>query len=194
MLIAHNPLVIPILELLHSQPGAVTEHQLISELKPQLQQVPGFEGSSQLALFRTHFLVMNALYQLQRDLLPEGMYLSISPLEIVILPCGEDGGRELRDSGARALGDYYLDLANLHDADDQTVAGLLDSFWQKYLAADGQLDALATLELPADADWRQIQTRYRQLAAQLHPDRGGDAGRFMRAREAFEILRRRFTS
>lgn len=189
MLIEHNPLVIPILELLHMQSEAVTEHQLITALRPQLEQLPGLDGSSQLVLFRTHFLVMNALYQLQRDLLEDGLYLSISPLEIVVLPVRSAGTRELGNGADSALSEYYLNLANLQDTDAQAVEDLLGSFWQRYLAADNRPDALVILELPIDADWPQIQARYRQLAAQLHPDRGGDAARFMQVREAFEILR-----
>lgn len=40
-------------------------------------------------------------------------------------------------------------------------------------------------------DLKALQRRYRQLAAHLHPDRGGDAVAFMRLRELYEMARKR---
>ncbi len=192
MVIDHNPLVISVLEILQTSAAPMTEHELIVALRPQLDAVPGMADAPQLALFQTHFLVMNALYQLQRDLLADDLYLSISPLAIALEPVSSGQSAALRDASEQPLADYYLDFTNLRDTDLRGVEALLDQFWQGFVSRERQPEALAELELPADADWPAIQQRYRQLAARLHPDRGGDPQRFMQVREAFEVLRRHY--
>lgn len=185
-----NPLIIPILEFLRRQRQAVSEHTLITHLRPVLDQLPGLAAAEQLALFQTHFLVMNALYQLQRDLLEAGFYLRVSPLEIAIETDCQSGERGLREGSDRALADYYLDLANLRDTDEGDVEQLLSQFWQTFLARDRVGEALAVLELSSGALWPEVQRQYRRLSGRLHPDKGGDSEQFMRVREAYEILRR----
>lgn len=190
MPINHNPLVVPILDFLRRRSGPVSEHDLILQLRPQLDRLPGLAASSQLALFQTHFLVMNALYRLQQDLLADGIYLRISPLAITLEPVSDSGDSELREVSDQPLSEYYLDFAHLNETDEADVESLLGQFWQHYFARDNAAGALAVLDLPADADWSQVQGRYRKLAAQYHPDRGGDTREFMQVREAYEILRR----
>lgn len=185
-----NPLVIPILEFLRRQREAISEHALITQLRPVLEALPGLADSQQLALFQTHFLVMNALYQLQRDLLEEGFYLRISPLEIAIeTPLGA-GAKGIQEGSDRALAEYYLDLTHLRQTGESEVEQLLNGFWRDFLARDKVGDALAALELPAGAQWSEVQVQYRLMAGRLHPDRGGDSEQFMQVREAYEILRR----
>ena len=48
--------------------------------------------------------------------------------------------------------------------------------------------ALAVLELPPNATRQQIKRRYRVLAKQHHPDRGGDPRQMQRIIAAYEVL------
>jgi hypothetical protein len=51
-----------------------------------------------------------------------------------------------------------------------------------------QDDALELLGLPVDADLPTIKRRFRALAHDLHPDRGGDAAHFARINDAYRQL------
>jgi len=48
--------------------------------------------------------------------------------------------------------------------------------------------ALAVLGLPPNANPQQIKRRYRALAKQYHPDRGGDQQQMQRIIAAYEFL------
>ena len=48
--------------------------------------------------------------------------------------------------------------------------------------------ALAVLGLPPNATKQQIKRRYRALAKQYHPDRGGDQRQMQRIIAAYELL------
>ena len=50
--------------------------------------------------------------------------------------------------------------------------------------------ALAVLGLPPSATRQQIKRRYRVLAKQYHPDRGGDRRQMQRIIAAYEVLMR----
>lgn len=47
---------------------------------------------------------------------------------------------------------------------------------------------LIKLDLPYDADINDIKKRFRQLAKQYHPDKGGDASKFIELMEIYEGL------
>ena len=185
----YNPLVIPILEILKQAEQAVSEYELITRLQQQLDALPNRPHSHQLALFQTHFMVMNALYQLQQQLADESVYLHISPLQIFLQPVGGEPATTLAEVGVHeSLRRYYLDWSNMEQTSEQDVEMLLNSFWQYYLAEDKQQQAYATLGLNTDADWACVQETYRRLVAAKHPDRGGDAAAFIAIREAYEVL------
>lgn len=192
MQIDNNPLIVPILRFLQARSDAVSEHELITQLKPELDNLQGLANDAQLALFQVHFLVMNALYRLQGELIEEGLNLEISPLQIRLHTSAQTApaGQALpTDATDGVLAAYYLDFANLRDTDAAAVDGLLNQFWQRYLAQDQHHAALSVLGLSVGVEWGQIQSSYRKLSASLHPDRGGDSGEFIRVREAYEILR-----
>jgi hypothetical protein len=134
---------------------------------------------------------MNALYQLQTELFNQGMYLSISPLDIRLAPVTEPGLASLPDDNSvTPLREYYLDWENFFQTSHADVETMLTRFMERYLAIDDRLDALEILELPANAPWEAIRQTYRRLAAQHHPDKGGDPDRFRAIRGAYEILMR----
>lgn len=186
-----NPFKASVLELIQSAPTGLSEYDLIQRLQ-EYDAAFVFDGESpNLALFRKHFLVMNALYQLQAELFAQGMFLSISPLDIRLEPVERSGMAALpTDNAAAPLREYYLDWENLSQTSGADVETMLNRFMERYLAIDERLDALQTLELSADAPWETIKQAYRRLAAQHHPDKGGDPARFRAIRGAYEILLR----
>jgi len=186
-----NPFKTVIRALIEASPSGLSEYDLIQGLT---QQDPAFAfkgDNSSLTLFRQHFLVMNALYQLQAELFEEGTYLSISPLAIRLESLQDSGQSALPTDNAEApLREYYLDWNNLSQTTHGDVDSMLNRFWERYLALDKRLAALQTLELPADASWEVVKQAYRRLAARYHPDKGGDTARFRDIRGAYEILMR----
>ncbi len=184
-----NPLVAPMLDILQQASKSMSEHELMGQLKPQLKAMAGRPLSSQLALFQMHFLVMNALYQLQGELLEDGFTLSISPLEISLQKTVKSSARALQDSGVEeSLRDYYLDWEQFETTGEADVEQLLNSFWRYYSAVDKQREAYSALGLAMGAEWSVVQKAYRHLVADKHPDRGGSSVEFMAIREAYEIL------
>jgi hypothetical protein len=184
-----NPFKSEILAQIMARPAGISEFELV-ECLPKIHPLlsAGREGRN-LILFRKHFLVMNALYQLQSELFEQGRYLAISPLEIRLEPAGNSEVASLpSDGAAAALREYYLDWNQFEQTDDTEVNDMLTRFWGRFLAIDKRLEALETLGLPADAAWETVKRTYRQLAAKHHPDKGGDATRFRAIREAYEVL------
>ena len=184
-----NPLIPDILSLLYQHPEGITEYLIIKSLEEHI----GFEDIAadyQLAIFQKHFMVMNALHQLQKQLMEEEhLFLDISPLKIQLITIGTlSNNDQLTESGSEKLSEYYLDWSNLEDTNKEDVEKLLENFWKLYINADKRLAALVILELTEDACSETISLRYRELAAIHHPDKGGDSSNFIRIRQAYEIL------
>ena len=185
-----NPLITPVLEILRQADAAVSEHQLMKILEQDNQHFSELAESQKLALFQKHFLIMNALYQLQQQLMDEKIFLYISPLEIVMQPAETESDQLLPERNSdEHLRSYYTDWQNFLQASEEQVNILLDQFWQLYFLKENKADAYQVLDLPVQASWSDVQKSYRKLAAQHHPDRGGDAVRFIAIRQAYEILR-----
>ncbi|MCO6058595.1 molecular chaperone DnaJ [Pseudomonas sp. MOB-449] len=182
-------------ELLRGAPEGLSEYQLIQTLKAQHStHIPHLELTDKLVLFRTHFLVFNALYLLRDRLSGEGLaHLAISPLCVQLLPY-EAGAAAL--SELDPLREYYLDLKNLRDTTEDDVERLLVSFWTRM---QGSEEKLAALELFGLHNGNQplsltvIKQRYRQLVSQHHPDRGGSTSRLQSINKAMEILQRYYS-
>lgn len=185
-----------LLELLRATPGGSSEYQLIQILRaegnPHLSQ-RSLQDS--LVLFRTHFIVFNALYRLRDRLWGEGAgHLEINPLCIRLLPY-QAGSQALSESDP--LRDYYLDMNQLHATTGEDVEQLLDSFW-KHLdsnpGTDQTREALRLFELNDEPtlDLARIRLRYRQLVSRHHPDRGGSTERLQSINAAMEILLRHY--
>ncbi len=133
---------------------------------------------------------MNALYQIQRELWPEGLYLEISPLSICLHLRGESSAchHTPADNGEQKLRDYYLDWQHFEATSEQDVVSLLNGFWQRYMAVDLKMDAYQILQVTPEDGWSAVRQSYRRLAAKYHPDRGGDVTQFLVVREAYEVL------
>lgn len=182
----HNPFIRPIAAILREQTGAISEYDLFRLLDIKTFDT-GTKESADLILYQRHFMVMNALYNLQPLFLTEGKYLAISPLEITLEPINENTTTQpdLTDSKLR---EYYLDWDELEKSTAASVEELLQSFWERYFSYDQLDEALKVLSVTSDTGWGEIQKQYRRLASKNHPDKGGDAIHFLAIREAYEIV------
>ncbi len=193
MAVLENPFLGPLRQILESA-GPWSEHQILSMLVAQGLLSADY-GRDSLALFQAHFLVMNALYTIQKLEKVAGKQLQISALKIQWLPAGQSsaghGEIKLHD---HSLSDYYLNFDNFNRASQDSVEELLNSFWTRYIAQDNKCAALAVLDLEGCNEFAVIKKRYRQLAMQHHPDRGGDARQLANINDAYETLKRCFHS
>jgi len=181
-----------VLDILQAHPAGLGEYELLKSL--QKEQQPGFPSVSltnDLALFRMHFLLFHLLYHLRDELWKKQTgHLFISPLSIQL---------QHYQAGTVALNhydplrDYYFDLKPLYETTETEVKSRLNQFWQKFLAQDERQQALHTLALTDPVDYPAIKRRYRELAAQHHPDRGGDKARFQAINQAMQILERYYS-
>jgi len=185
-----NPLMALIIPILRNADSGLSEYQLIKKLEQSTFPFPfGPEVSPDLLLFRKHFLVMNALYQLQELFWEENLQLEISALNISLRAIDHRDDEMLPvESADQALRDYYLDWRQFEDSSDAQVEELLQNFWQRYFTEDQRAEALAALNLTDGSSWQEIRLAYRQQASLHHPDRGGDSSRFRAIREAYECL------
>jgi hypothetical protein len=185
-----NPLLAPILAQLLAADPVYKLHELMQRLVNQ-GCLPDWETTAEIQLFRTNFLLMNGLYQLQQQLLECGTWLHVAPLALHLVPISA-GSSWLQQ--ADPLRDYYLDWRNCFVTTQQDVEALLHDFWRRYsaqptLSAQMRRQALAILGLTDSATYPMIRQRWKQLALQHHPDRQGDALQFMAIRLAWEQLR-----
>ncbi|MCP9338646.1 DNA-J related domain-containing protein [Stutzerimonas xanthomarina] len=189
--------------LLREQPDGCSEYELIQQLKARHStHIPNLPLLDKLVLFRTHFLVFNALYRLRDQLWGETSHtVHISPLCVQLQPYVPGLSGIVENDPLR---DYYLDLTNLRDTDEAEVERLLASFWSR-MRGDHQGDrneiwdpeqkraALELFELDQEAaslSLHTIKRRYRQLVSIHHPDRGGSTTRLQSINLAMEILQR----
>lgn len=182
-----------LLQLLRESPEGISEFQLIQQLKARHStHIPNLPLIDKLVLFRTHFLVFNALYRLRDRLWVENAaHLEIGPLQIRLSPYV---------SGVQALGEqdalrtYYLDEQHLRQTTERDVEKLLESFWTRMQGNEEKAAALALFELEdGPVDYALIKLRYRQLVSQHHPDRGGSTTRLQSINKAMEILERYYS-
>lgn len=186
-----NPLIISILSYLKKQRGLCTLIDLINLCEQDFCVLIPKNIDPQLVIFQKNFFVMNALYQIQRDMQRQGYTLSISALEISLHTRSAHTSNAL-STGDSDLASYYLDWSNLSNVTTEEVAALFASFWQRYSAVDKLTAALATLGLNHKADWSQVRQAYHKKIVINHPDKGGCADNFIDIRTAYEILKRYF--
>lgn len=157
--------------------------------------------SNELILFRKNFVVMNALYQIKKDLKGSGFNLYISSLSIVLVSEEHEEGLNLPALteedilSDEALSQYYLDWCNYDASNEGLVEELLSSFWNYFTKYDNLHNgedkrsyALETLGLESSASWENIKQAYRTKIATSHPDKGGTSTQFIEIREAYQIL------
>lgn len=182
-----NPLIIPILGFLREQHSSCSLLDLVKLCEPDFLLLIGKDVDLQIVIFQKNFFVMNALYQIQRDIQTEGFSLIIFPLEISMVSNRVEGKADLamRDTD---LARYYLNWSNLNNITVADIETLFSSFWQRYRAADKVDAALTALGLDHNVDWFEIRQAYQKKIAISHPDKGGCAEDFIEIRKAYEIL------
>ena len=193
-----NPIKRAIIEVLKNTHQPIKEYQLHEILggKAFEQFVAGC--SHELRLFRQHFMVMNALYELHHELLDQHIFLHISALDIRLIqvPTENSGSNNKQlipdfyaSEGFKKLSDYYLDWDNFNKTSDKEVEKLLTDFWNNYLVYNEQNDSLACLKLTSPCNWPEIKQKYRELCQKHHPDKGGDKLYFLQIRQAYDNLK-----
>lgn len=188
-----NPLVGPILAILKKSPSGISEFDILKALKDLLPAFSQLADDNNLQLFRQHFLIMNALYQLQTSLWQdENLILDITATRITLFSASQvnlSDSTTLSDSVDAKLAAYYLDWDEYEKTDINEVSRLLNSFFKGINLSGDRDAALKMLEIdgsnPSKAD---IKQQYRKLAQQHHPDRGGDQDTFIDLRQAYEYL------
>lgn len=178
--------------LLQEFPAGCSEYLLIQQLKARHScHIPQLDLNDRLVLFRTHFLLFNALYRLRQRLAQFGQsQLHISPTCIRLLPL-ENAGNAVAEQDS--LASYYLDMDNLRNTTGQDVQRLMMSFWSRMQGGDEKQAAIELFELDKSDEQPTlslIKQRYRQLVSLHHPDRGGSTARLQSINKAMEILNR----
>lgn len=161
-------------EALASAPAGLDEYSLIqSARRAGCSAIPTGSLLEPLTLFRAHYVLFHVLYRLRARLWQERRaHLEIELLRVVWQPY---------QAGAEALAAYdplpalYADLNRLTTITAEEVNTLLAQFWNQYHAQSRRREALAVLGLNDPVDYPAIKRRYRELAMQHHPDRGGAA-------------------
>jgi len=144
-------------------------------------------------LFKKNFLIMNALFQLNEDLIGTQYILIIETLEIRLTKINE---KQISQHNQN-LKDYYLDWTNF-ETNSEAIENLFDSFWQSYSAYDVKntyspekiSSALRYFQLPENATPIQISKRWKMLALKHHPDKPtGDKNVFQQLQIHWQVLK-----
>lgn len=193
----------------------VSEYELIEILKKAPYQF--FDDASlrePLMLFKTHFIVFHALYQLKRRWIEQGEgVLDIHTLNIKLnqesahSDKNSTHGDNYKDkesqdkvgaiTEADALAEYYLDWGNFEKADRKSVDALLNAFWQRMASGnahtfeqEGIVDAHALLGLPQDehVSLSVLKRVYKKALQLVHPDKGGTQQEAQDVIHAYQLL------
>ena len=164
------------------------EYEIIQHLQ-QLGRLNKNCMSTDLSLFRCHFLIFNALYRLQVLTRLHGRYqLFISSLEITVKLNAQPASTETGLTEHNPLSLFYLDISNLLNTTESDIVTLLDNFWNHYFNNTQKQNALNKLGLSEPVDFKTIKQQYRRLAMQHHPDRGGNADTLIEIHQAMQCL------
>jgi DnaJ-domain-containing protein 1 len=177
-----------ILEELRRAPEGLSEYELLRRLSPRADAA-GLctdELRDAMGLFRVHFTLFHCLYHLRESLARDGEDLAIDCLRIAVKRPAGGTGRAV--AGHDPLAGYYLDLDNLDTMDSDRVEALLGAFWRMFQRYEPRSEALRVLGLEGPVSDAEIKARYRRLAMEHHPDRGGDRSTLQRINQAMDSL------
>lgn len=193
----------------------VSEYELIEILKKAPYHF--FDDASlrePLMLFKTHFIVFHALYQLKRRWIEQGEgVLDIHTLNIKLnqesahSDKNSTHGDNYKDkesqdkvgaiTEADALAEYYLDWGNFEKADRKSVDALLNAFWHRMASGNAHTfeqediaDAHAVLGLPQDehVSLSVLKRVYKKALQLVHPDKGGTQQEAQDVIHAYQLL------
>lgn len=170
----------PLLDIIFTElsGGKVFKVHTLAAILTQQGNLPPLDDEPNKSLFKRNFLVMNALFQLQTELLQSQQYLHIDSMSIYL--SSKLDKRLMIDSPLR---DYYLDWRN-YDTSTQEIEGLLTHFWQTLHTknkvkpiTETQLQALCQAwQLPYPFTQKQLSKKWRQHALASHPDKNPAGG------------------
>lgn len=193
----------------------VSEYELIEILKKAPYHF--FDDASlrePLMLFKTHFIVFHALYQLKRRWIEQGEgVLDIHTLNIKLnqesahsdknsthgdnYKDKESQGKVGAITEADALAEYYLDWGNFEKADRKSVDALLNAFWHRMASGNAHTfeqediaDAHVVLGLPQDehVSLSVLKRVYKKALQLVHPDKGGTQQEAQDVIHAYQLL------
>ena len=193
----------------------VSEYELIEILKKAPYHF--FDDASlrePLMLFKTHFIVFHALYQLKRRWIEQGEgVLDIHTLNIKLnqesahSDKNSTHGDNYKDkesqdkvgaiTEADTLAEYYLDWGNFEKADRKSVDALLNAFWHRMASGNAHTfeqediaDAHALLGLPQDehVSLSVLKRVYKKALQLVHPDKGGTQQEAQDVIHAYQLL------
>lgn len=176
-------------DILKLYPSGISEYDLLRHLQHNQDNDfgPDLFGDD-LEMYRAHFLLFHALYRLSDHLLQQQSgSLDIHVLKIILLPFSDATSSSL--SLSDPVREHYLNLDNLQNTTLEDVQKLLGQFWTHYFANEKQHQALQVLGLTLPTTQPEIEHRYRKLAMQHHPDKGGEVEEFVALQQAIDILR-----
>ena len=191
--------------------NGITEYALIELLKkPPYQLFDEDALRDPLMLFKMHFILFHALYQLRQYWIEqnEGV-LEIHALGIKLNPLNErhltqsnDGLGVTTLENPDPLAAYYLNWENFEEADRDTVDNLLNAFWGKMLKGDtvtytqGDIEkahALLGLSLNEPITLLQLKRVYKRSLQSAHPDKGGTQQDAQAVINAYQTLSRYYS-
>jgi hypothetical protein len=138
-------------------------------------------------MFQHHFMLRHCLYRLQHEYAQQNKFqLEIGLIRLIKRPA-QAGNKGLVNHDP--LRDYYLDLLNINKESQASINGLLESFWSQLTHHIAAPEAHRILGLTGEESRQEKQHKYRQLAQQHHPDKGGDAENFDKIQQAWRSIR-----
>lgn len=171
---------------------SVSEYKLIKLLQSErYNTLNNLNMNQSEQLFQLHFLVFHALYQLQQELLSQGVgLLQITPLAICVtsIPLNDKPNSSLQEQDK--LAEYYLDLDNLTNTTAEDIEQLILSFWKSFNQPNSHLESLKILQLKPPVTYSEIKKQYKRLASQHHPDKGGSKESIQQINQAMATINR----
>ena len=185
----------PILhEIILQYPNGVSEHEVFELLKsPPYTLFSAKALRDPLSLFQSHFILFNALYQLQGTWLQDKVGLLQIDCRCICYRPWQSGQEALVNEDK--LRTYYLDWANLKTTDQSQVEAMLDSFWQGFSGQNKNVkhmpdqQALDLLNLQQPYTHKQLKHQYRKMLHQSHPDKGGSHHQTILLHNAYQQLK-----
>lgn len=187
----------PILhDILLSHNEGLSEYELFNLLKSPPYELFTTEAlRDPLSLFQSHFILFNALYQLQDTWLVNKTGLLQIHCSCIRRNPWKTGQNGLITQDK--LRDYYLDWTNLRDTDQSQVEALLNSFWSAFSGMPSQVgnnnmpqqQALELLDLTPPYSAQQLKQQYRKMLHKHHPDKGGNNGQTVQLHNAYARLK-----
>ncbi|NVK57051.1 MAG: DnaJ domain-containing protein [Alteromonadaceae bacterium] len=194
MSLYNDPVLTEALHTLQAEfSNGISEYSLIK----LLQQPPWYvfdkvDLADPLVMFRCHFVLFNALYQLSDEWREQGIgELDIHTLKITMLPVTRHGAGLTEHDSLKA---YYLNWDNFTTTTSSDVDALLNDFWQRITSVsivEGDVQkARGVMGFGADDNISllTVKKRYRKLLQRHHPDKGGSNADAQKISHAYRVL------